>query len=878
MSSVGSPYATGLSCLLLGACALHTNSLGPVVTPAGFTDPDMGIGRSLAETRANNVSKVRYQLRFQIAKGMAAVRGQVTARFTLKSAQPIVLDWDGPPLSDVALNGESANARKVANHLVFTGGVAGENSIHATFTSKVAPTGTPLTVYRDKTDGAEYYYTLVVPADCHRLFPCFDQPDLKAVYSLSVEAPESWKVIANGMGGVFHPGKPSAPGNLVHDFVSTKPLSTYLFAFAAGPFQELEGPSLKIDGRSGVPLHAYVRKSKLDKFETKLLFEMHRDAVHWLGDYFAYPYPFQKLDMVLLPGFPYGGMEHAGAIFYRESALVFEQAPTEGELSRRSTLIYHEVSHQWFGNLVTMKWFDDLWLKEGFATFMGYTLFETLEPGKHAWLRFHHRVKPRAYAVDGTSGTTPVYQELANLADAKSAYGAIVYNKAPAIIRELNHRLGPSTFQRGLQLFLKEYQFANATWRDLVKSLETASEESAAPWSNRWILAAGMPRVRARWSKSGDTIASLHVHQESVQGDAGTWPLQLEVMLLDADGSHRKTKIVADDADTRLPEFEGQAAPACVLLNPGDIAYGQFLLDETSQAWLIDHVQDIRDPLVRAVAMSALYETVREAQLNPARYADAALRLLEIETDAGTHAWLLSTLSTSLRRYMPATLSAPRLAQLSGVLRTQLAGKVDGIKTQTLRALMRMCTDPQAMAICESAAQAKAPAKGMIIGKRDRFLAATALVGAGRGQKVLDQVVAAFGDEDVAREAFIAAAANPSAKAEYFAAYSKLDDPPEQWMSSSLGSFHWPGQHKSTLPFLRSALDRVEWVKKNRKIFFMPAWIDAFVNGHSSQDALDIVREFLAERHDDLSIDIRRKILQSLDHLQRSVEIKKRWN
>lgn len=858
------------------ACSLHTDTSTSVATPEAVINPESGIARDLAASRAANITDVRYELRFRISKGMAAVTGEVTARFTLQSAQTITLDWAGPTLSNVTLNGKATAATVVANHLVFAGGVAGKNSIHARFTSKVAPTGTPLTVYRDKTDGAEYYYTLVVPADCHRLFPCFDQPDLKARYSVTIEAPQSWKVIANGLNKNQVTGNNAAPNNRIHQFEETQPLSTYLFAFAAGPFQELTGPDISMPDNRSVPLQAFVRKSKLKQLEVPLLFKMHRDSVRWLGDYFAYPYPFEKLDMVLLPGFPYGGMEHAGAIFYRESSLVFEQAPTEGELSRRSTLIYHEVSHQWFGNLVTMEWFDDLWLKEGFATFMGYTLFETLEPGKHAWLRFHHRVKPSAYAVDGTSGTTPVYQKLANLADAKSAYGAIVYNKAPAIIRELNHRLGPSTFQRGLQLFLKRHQFANATWRDLVRSLEAAAKQSAAPWSNRWILAAGMPRVRVRWSENGKVIESFHIQQESVQGDAGTWPLQLEVMLLDADGSHRKTKFVADNSDTRLKELEGQAAPACVLLNPGDIAYGQFLLDSTSQAWLIEHIQDIQDPLVRAVAMSALYETVRESQLDPTLYADAALRLLEIETDAGTHSWLLGTLGTSLKRYMSATSRNPRLLRLSSALRAQLAGNVDGIKTQALRALMRSCSDPQALAICEAVAQGKPPVEGMEIGKRDIFLAATALLAAGRSQAVLDQVIKDFGKQDVAREAFIAAAASPTAKAEYFAAYSKLDDPPEQWMSSSLGNFHWFGQESLTLPYLRPALDRVEWVKKNRKIFFMPAWVNAFVNGHSSSKALRIVQDYLAERQD-LSIDIRRKILQSLDGLQRSVAIKKRW-
>ena len=848
--------------LVLSACS---------VTPTCLHNPPAGIDREMARVRAENIGDVTYGLVFRMQKGMGAVQGEATIEFTLREQQPVVIDFAGEDLHDVRVNGEEVAFEIVHNHIVLRAADvhAGNNTFHAKFSSKVAPTGTPLTVYKDKTDGSEYYYTLVVPADAHRLFPCFDQPDIKGRYALSIEAPEDWQVVANGMDLGSRP---------MRGFTTTPPLSTYLFAFAAGPFAKIEGPKLAI-GKKLRPMHMYLRKSKVAEAEKDRLFKMHDDAVKWLGDYFRYPYPFAKLDMVLLPGFPYGGMEHAGAIFYRETSLVFDQKPTEGELTRRSTLIYHEVSHQWFGNLVTMKWFDDLWLKEGFATFIGYTLFESLEPGKHAWLRFHHRVKPRAYAVDGTTSTTPVYQKLKNLADAKSAYGAIVYNKAPAILRELNHRLGPATFQKGLQLFLKHHEFGNATWQDLVEALEAAAHQSAAHWSSRWILAAGMPRVQVEWSSADAKIDRFAIRQKSVQGDSGTWPLELEALLLGADGRHEKVTVVADAASTPVDSLLGKPVPACVLLNPNDIAYGQFLLDERSRAWLVSHVQEIRDPLVRAVAMSALYETVREAELDPVSFVGVAMRLLENETDAGTHAWLLGTLRTCLLRYMPPEKSNPTLERFSEILLSQLRGDNQAIKTQTLRFLMRTCRGDRVLALCADVVAGKSPAPNLAIGKRDRFLAAAALMATGRGKKVLDDLVQSLGKEDIARESYIAAAAeaNPATKKSYFESYANLDEPPEQWVSISLGNFHWPGQSRLTLPYLRPALEKVEWVKKNRKVFFMPAWVDAFVNGHNSQEALDVVNEFLAE-YSGLSTDIRRKILQSLDSLQRTVRIKKRWN
>ena len=618
--------------------------------PCQTAEPQAGISQALAEQREKVIKDVRYELSFTLGKGMQTVSGRCKVHFTLpaKVSGPIVIDFAGESIKGLLINGEGrAHVRQVHNHLVLPKSSLqpGKNVFEVEFTSKVAPTGTPLTVYRDRVDGKEYYYTLVVPADAHRLFPCFDQPGLKAVYALALDAPKGWAVIANGQ------QRDTGSNPTRHLFQATKPLSTYLFAFAAGPFHEIKDKEPIVLGDRTVPMRMFLRRSKLHELEPDKLFEMHRRSVKWLSAYFDHDYPFQKLDIVLTPGFPYGGMEHAGAIFYREAALVFDHKPTGGELTRRSTLIYHEVSHQWFGNLVTMKWFDDLWLKEGFATFMGYTLLENLEPGKRAWLRFHQRVKPRAYSVDATSGTTPVYQKLENLADAKSQYGAIVYNKAPAVLRELNVRLGPQVFQKGLQIFLRRHAFGNATWQDLVKALEEAAKTSAAHWSNRWILAAGMPKVRVEWSTDGSgRIASFQIRQQSLQGDQGTWPLRLEVLLLDRDGSHRTIKLTLDQATSRVPELIGKEAPVCVLLNPGDVAYGQFLLDAVSREYLVANIHEIKAPLLRAVAMSALFQTLRDAELDPERYVRTAMRLLSGEQDPEIYAALQRLDSTQYRR------------------------------------------------------------------------------------------------------------------------------------------------------------------------------------------------------------------------------------
>ncbi len=843
--------------------------------------PKPGIGQELAQAREAVLSQIRYELDFKLEKGMQATTGTCTIQFNYhpeaKSKAPLVLDFAGETIYIFAINEHTdVDVLHVANHLVLPPGAlrSGLNTIRATFTSKVAATGTPLTVYKDKVDQQEYLYTLLVPADAHRLFPCFDQPGLKAVFALSLTAPEDWKTISNGRQVGIANGK--------RIFADTEPLSTYLFAFAAGPFVVIADNNPAQLGELSIATQMFLRQSKVEEMQAEEIFTMHRQSLEWLSDYFQYPYPFHKMDIVVLPGFPYGGMEHAGAIFYRESGLAFDHDPTEGELTKRSTLIYHEVSHQWFGNLVTMQWFDDLWLKEGFATFMGYTLFETLEPGKHAWLRFHQRVKPKAYQVDATAGTTPVYQKLQNLAEAKSAYGAIVYNKAPAVLRELHARLGPQNFQKGLQVFLQRHAFGNAIWQDLMHALEEAADTEASHWSNRWILSAGMPRIRAQWQAEAGKIKQFHILQEATlqQGEQQTeaWPLQLSVMLIYPDGGSQQHQVVAQEARTLVKELAGTDAPACVLLNPKDIAYGQFLLDAASRDYLLQHAMELQDPLTRAVAMAALYETLRETELAPAAFAKLALQALAKEQDVGSHAWLLGSLRTTLLRYMNQDQARPLLQEFGDILWQQLEGERGGIKLQCLRMLMTVASDSKTEKLCQQIVAGEDPVSRLKLGKRDRFKAAAALLAMGADEDILGKMAERMGKEDIGRELYIARAASNQAsnKEEYYASYLQLDEPPEQWISGSLGNFHWPGQEASTLPYLRKALDQVQWVKENRKIFFMPAWINAFINGHSSKEALQIVEAFQQE-NPDLPLDIRRKVLQSTDSLRRAVRIQEKW-
>lgn len=825
-------------------------------TPDPVRDPHLahGISRVLAESRTRAVGGIRYELRFDLRRPDAPVPGHAVVTFDLApgaEGEALVLDFAGDDLVLETTNGAppALAPRRHEDHWVLPAGAlrAGRNALAFRFTAPIAPAGAPLIRYHDAQRSEDFVYTLLVPSDAHRLFPCFDQPDLRARFRLALDLPAGWTSVANVDSG------------------DTVPLPTYLFAFAAGPFALVEKP--------GMP-RVFVRPSRRAELEDAVA-KMNADALAWLERWFGVPYAFGKLDVVLLPAFPYGGMEHAGAIFYRENALLFDHVPTSSELHRRSTLIYHEVAHQWFGNLVTMRWFDDLWLKEGFATFLAYRALEALEPDARPWLRFLQGVKPAAYAVDVTPGTSPIWQELGNLDDAKSNYGPIVYNKAPAVLRELEARLGEATFRAGVNAFLRRHALGSARWDDLIAALAEASGHELRTWSERWILAPGMPRVRARTELTDGTVAAFSITQESTLGTGGAWPLHVDLLIGRPDGTRTTLSVAADSGVTQVAELVGTPAPAFVLLNAKDVAYGHFLLESASARWWLEHLPEEPSELVRAIVVRQLEDGVRECEIDPHEFAATVLRLLARERDAETHAQLLGALGTAILRWQDEERGASQRAALTDLALEGIANGPEERRLATFRFVARASPDPRVLELCERVATGQVP---WATGLQDRFLALAALRASRRAVPAVDAALAQLTADEARRLRFLAEAATPSAatKQDYFTRYASLGTPPEQWTQDSLPFFHWPGQEKLTLPFLAPALAQLDWVKANRKIFFMPAWIDAFVNAHASPEALRIVDEVLA-RGATLAPDVRKKLLHSRDGLARAVAIRARW-
>jgi aminopeptidase N len=384
------------------------------------TQQQPGVARELARLRAAHYSNVRYKLSVELVPGAELMKGTEEIRVTLDGeASELVLDWRvaSPKAGqaqarvwDIEVNGREAKDARVADDHIVVGSaylLKGENVVRLKFESPISTSGSAVTRYIDREDKSEYLYTLFVPSDASTAFPCFDQPDLKARFTLQVKAPSDWQVITNTARTAHVTFQETSHySKEIQRFEETAPISTYLFAFAAGPFTEFK------DETSRIPMRLFVRKSKAERARKELaeVFRLHRDCLSFLGSYFDYNYPFLKYDIVIVPEFAYGGMEHAGATFLREERILFPTDPTASDLAARAELICHEAAHQWFGDLVTMRWFDDLWLKEGFATFMAYKAIEKILPGQNAWKVFYQRTKPGAYTTDMTKGTTPIFR------------------------------------------------------------------------------------------------------------------------------------------------------------------------------------------------------------------------------------------------------------------------------------------------------------------------------------------------------------------------------------------------------------------------------------------------------------------------------------
>ncbi len=633
---------------------------------------------------------------------------------------------------------------------------------------------------------------------------------------------------------------------------------------------------------AGLP-NVYVRSSQLARAQAEIpaVQETAAQGIRFFSDYFAQPFPFPKYDMVLIPGFPFGGMEHAGATFLNEDSVLFRTAPTEDDRFGRKTLVLHELAHQWFGDLTTMKWFDDLWLKEGFAQYMAYRALAELAPNENVWARFYQQIKPAAYGIDITQGTTPIYQDIANLKDAKSAYGAIVYSKAPAILKQLAFLIGDEHFRNGLRLYLSEHLYANAQWSDLVSAFERASHENLKPWAAAWIERRGMPEIRTHWECDAEgKLTHLSLTQKNALGETGTWPLATQVLLGYDQNPPARLRAQFGGESISVAEATGKACPAYVFANDQDNAYGLFLLDDKSREFVRSHLGKVNNVLDRTLLWGALWDSVRAAEMPPFEYLQTALTELPNESNTTLVRSIGARSAVALHDYLSDAERehwTPRFEALAAAKMTQ--AKNPELRILWFRNLLALATTETAFDPLRRLLKGDTRIPEVELRSLDRWRIVSALLSqdAAEASALFESESRKDNTGIGLKYAYVAAAAKPDAatKQHYFDDYMLNRDRQEDWVQDSLGNFNSWNASVITAPYLKRALDALPHIKQNRKIFFTLAWLNAFIGGQHSAESDELVHQWLSTTNVDP--DLKLKVLQVVDDLDRTVRIRAKF-
>jgi aminopeptidase N len=817
-----------------------------------------GVSRELALHRAATLSEIRYDLDFRIpADRQAPVHGTLKLYFQRHDDGPVVLDFAEPSrMGTVTIDGAPVAFETAAEHIVLPAAALahGPNAVRMEFVAGDGPL--------NRHD--EFLYTLFVPARAREAFPAFDQPDLKARYQLRLTVPMDWVAVANG--AVVE--RREAAEHVTYRFAQTEPLPTYLFSFAAGRFQVEEAER---DGRAMRMFHRETDRESVAR-NRAAIFDLHATALAWLEEYTGIPYPFGKFDFVAIPSFQYNGMEHPGAILYRASSLFLDETATRNQELGRASLIAHETAHMWFGDLVTMPWFDDVWMKEVFANFMAARIVNPSFPDLDHDLRFLLAHHPAAYAVDRTAGANPIRQELENLNDAGSLYGAIIYQKAPIVMRQLERLTGEQAFRTAVRRYLADHAFGNASWTDLVAALDAVTPLDVRAWSRVWIDEPGRPVIHVTREDQGVTL-----EQEDPRDRGRVWDQTLTVRAPAGEEWVEEPVVLGRDR-VRVPlptRVLRDGAP--VLPNGSGLGYGLFILDQVTRDRLLRDLPSLDDPMARASAWLDLHEMMLDGRVHPHALLDLAAAIIAGEDDELVAQEVLGTVAPLFWRWTDRDHRTVNAGTLEDLLWTRME-EVDGAgrKAAHFNAWRAIATAPAAIDRMQRIWAGDLVVDGLPLSEQDLTTLALHLAvrGVPEALGILDRQAQRIENPDrLARFQFIRRAVDPD-PATRDAFFDSLAEPEnrerEEWVVTALQYLNHPLRTERSIRYLRPALDLLREIRDTGDIFFPIRWLDATLAGHSDPTAAAIVRDFIAE-NPDYPPRLMGKLLQAADPLFRTV-------
>jgi len=822
------------------------------------SDPvaENGVSRALAIYRKSVLSGIHYTLELDIPKQRTkAIVAHETIKFQLSAVKlPLQLDFKENPakISWLTINGQKVQVTHQNEHLILMPEFLrkGNNEIQIQFQAGEGA------LNRNQ----DYLYTLFVPDRARTVFPCFDQPDLKATYTLTLRLPKEWSAIANA--GLKD--SVSEQSFKTYHYKTSDLLSTYLFAFAAGKFQ------LYQNNVNGHPADFLYRETDSVKLRSSLpaIFDIHSSSLKYFEDWTTISYPFQKFGFVAIPDFQFGGMEHPGAIQYKASSLFLDAGATKDQLNARNNLIAHETAHMWFGDLVTMDWFSDVWMKEVFANFMADKSAEGQDGNDNYSLKFLIDHFPAAYAVDRTAGANPIRQPLDNLKDAGTLYGSIIYHKAPIMMQQLEKLMGKDKFREGVREYLHKFANSNASWPDLIRILDRHTSVDLEKWNKVWVNENGRPVIDYAVTYQGGKIKRLMINQKAEYGLHRVWPQTFELTLF-YPGLVKVLRANLKGENLEIKEAEGLNKPLFMLFNSGGEGYGLWPVD----AQLSQHLFDLEKPLHRSVAYISLYEQMLNGKtVRPSDLLILFGKGLEKEHEELNIKLLCGYISNIYWQFSSKNERVKISGELEGELWAAMLQQKNGNnKKQLFKAYQDVFLSQTARnRLYQVWKNQKAPV-GITLSEDDyTSLAFSLAVRDDADGSILTKQESRITNPDRKRRfEFIvpAVSGNKNIRDEFNSSLKYLANrTKESNVLAALYYLHHPLRQQYSIDYLPGSLVLLEEIQATGDIFFPQSWLQANFGAYQSREAADIVRGFL-KSHPNYNPRLKAKILQTTDNL-----------
>ncbi|WP_016908744.1 aminopeptidase N [Streptomyces xiaopingdaonensis] len=856
--------------------------------------PGTNLTRDEARQRAELLAVDSYDIELDLSTAPAGgtFRSVTTVTFDAARSGSTFVDLVAPAVLQVTLNGEERDPAEVFadSRIALDGLLAGRNELRVVADCAYTNTGEGLHRFVDPVDDQVYLYTQFEVPDARRVFASFEQPDLKASFRFTVTAPEGWTVVSNS--------PTPRPERNVWSFEPTERISTYVTALIAGPYHAVHSSWEAPDGRV-VPLGLYCRPSLAEFLDADALFETTRLGFDWFHEKFAYPYPFAKYDQLFVPEFNAGAMENAGAVTIRDQ-YVFRSKTTDAAYEGRAETILHELAHMWFGDLVTMEWWNDLWLNESFAT---YTSMACLAhaPGSRwpsAWTSFANQMKTWAYRQDQLPSTHPIMADIGDLDDVLVNFDGITYAKGASVLKQLVAYVGMDEFFRGVQAYFRRHEWGNTRLGDLLGALEESSGRDLASWSKAWLQTAGINVLRPEITTADDgTVTSFAVRQEApalpagARGEPTLRPHRIAIgeytLRNGALVRTGRTELDVDGPLTEVPELVGRQRADVVLLNDDDLTYAKVRLDDLSLATVTEHLGDFsaeeagdgtppaNPSLTRGLCWATAWDMTRDAELPARDYLALVLSGIGKESDIGVVQSLQRQVKLALDQYADPEWRATGLARWTEAALAELRAAEPGSDHQLAwaRAFAATARTPDQLDLLARLLDGSETIPGLVVDTELRWAFLTRLAATGRADE--PEIAAELArDATSAGERYAASARaarpTPEAKAEAWEATVDSDELPNAVQEAVIGGFLQVDQRELLAPYAERYFDVVAdvWEKRSHEMAQQVA-LGYYPALQVSQATLDATDAWLARAEPNAAL--RRLVTESRAGVERAL-------